>query len=497
MAAAPSPLRELAAAARGAEGFRLKTSFDLPGGASLEFEVRGARAGSRWNGYVTCCQTKGDSSKWTLNGHVTQPDDALRQLASKHPKAVLRPESVKVNMQKGTTTGAKARPIAVRAWYEAFGRPIPSPDEPAGRGKAVKTAKRTEADDVLALLATGRAGIKAFNQRLRRQISMIDLRGVDLANRRLDGIQLDGVNLDGADLSGASLVKAEFERWCFLLRLKEGSLKGAKFAGADLSKANLVNCKCAGTDFSRAIMIEANLRGGSFQRASFAGANLAKADFIKANLRGADFTGASMPEALFSCTTFDEHTKWPKGFPLPPELRWKGAGPDPRRAPTRRKKAGPKPTDFAGFLARLKKVADKSKLDKALAMLQADRFRLFAKIEADHLVGVVKSQSDPDLVYSCRLSADGAFSCCTQNLNTCGGLRGSPCKHLLVLIVGLAQAGELDPGTAHDWTQASRGRKPALDRDAMTETLLLYKGAEAGEVDWRPTETIPEDFYAL
>ena len=31
----------------------------------------------------------------------------------------------------------------------------------------------------------------------------------------------------------------------------------------------------------------------------------------------------------------------------------------------------------------------------------------------------------------------------------------------------------------------------------MTETLLRFKGAEAGEVDWRPTETIPEDFYAM
>jgi hypothetical protein len=145
----------------------------------------------------------------------------------------------------------------------------------------------------------------------------------------------------------------------------------------------------------------------------------------------------------------------------------------------------------------LKNAADPAKLDKALAMLKADRFRLFAQVEADHLVGVVKSQTDPTLVYSCRLAGDGTYACCTQNLNVCGGLRGSPCKHLLVLLVGLTQAGELDPGTAHDWTQASRGQKPLLDKDAMAETLLRYKGAEAGEVDWRPTETIPEDFYAM
>jgi hypothetical protein len=155
------------------------------------------------------------------------------------------------------------------------------------------------------------------------------------------------------------------------------------------------------------------------------------------------------------------------------------------------------PTDFAGFMKRLEKVTDSAKLDKATAMLRAESFKLYAKVHPDHLVGVVKSQTNPELVYSCRLGSDGKYGCCTQNLNICGGLRGSPCKHLLVLIVGLSKAGELDPATAHDWTQAARGQKPELDKDAMTATFLQYKGAEAGEVDWRPTETIPEDFYAM
>jgi hypothetical protein len=168
-----------------------------------------------------------------------------------------------------------------------------------------------------------------------------------------------------------------------------------------------------------------------------------------------------------------------------------------KSAPKRPATKKPPPSDLAGFLERLAKATDSAKLDKAKAMLKADRFRLFAKVTDDHLVGVVKSQGDPDLVYSCRLAKDGTYACCTQNLNVCGGLRGSPCKHLLVLLVGLTQAGQLDPATAHTWSNATRGRKAELDKDAMTETFLQYKGAEAGEVDWRPTETIPEDFYAM
>jgi len=156
-----------------------------------------------------------------------------------------------------------------------------------------------------------------------------------------------------------------------------------------------------------------------------------------------------------------------------------------------------KPADFAGFMSRLARATDSGKLDKAMSMLKAERFKLFAKVAGDHVVGIVKSQTNPGLVYSCRLAKNGNYACCTQNLNICGGLRGSPCKHLLVLIVGLAKAGELDATTAHDWTQAARGKKAELDKEVMTATFLNYKGAEAGEVDWRPTETIPEDFYAM
>jgi hypothetical protein len=153
--------------------------------------------------------------------------------------------------------------------------------------------------------------------------------------------------------------------------------------------------------------------------------------------------------------------------------------------------------DFATLMERLPQTVSGASLSKALQMLKADRFQLYAEVKVNFLVGVVKSQSDANLVYSCRLGADGTFGCCTQNLRPCGGLHGRLCKHLLVLLVGLAKAEQLDPATAEQWAQASRTQRPVLDKDAMSETFLRYKGAEAGEIDWRPTETIPEDYYAL
>jgi hypothetical protein len=153
--------------------------------------------------------------------------------------------------------------------------------------------------------------------------------------------------------------------------------------------------------------------------------------------------------------------------------------------------------DFETFLEHLRARVDTGRLGNALAMLKAERFQLFAEVKGDAVAGVVRSQSSKERVYSCRLTKGGDFSCCTQNLRACGGLQGRVCKHLLVLLVGLTKAGKLDPAAAEQWVQASKAKRPTLDKEAMGETFLRYKGAEAGEVDWRPTETIPEDYYAL
>jgi hypothetical protein len=153
--------------------------------------------------------------------------------------------------------------------------------------------------------------------------------------------------------------------------------------------------------------------------------------------------------------------------------------------------------DFATLMERLPRMVDGGRLANALAMLRAERFQLFADVKDDAIVGVVRSQTSKDRVYSCRLSSTGEFSCGTQNLRACGGLQGRICKHLLVLLVGLAKAGQLDPATAEKWVKATCRRGPVFNKDALSETFLRYKGAEAGEIDWRPTETIPEDYYAL
>ena len=156
-----------------------------------------------------------------------------------------------------------------------------------------------------------------------------------------------------------------------------------------------------------------------------------------------------------------------------------------------------KKVSLSSLFTELHKATGDSRMDKVKTMLRADRFQLFSEVTDERVTGVVKSQTDHSLFYACSMDARGRYMCCTQNLNRCGGLRGGPCKHLLVLLVGLAQGAAIDPALALQWTRATRGKEPALDKTAMSATFIRYKGAEAGEVDWRPTETIPEDYYAF
>jgi hypothetical protein len=155
------------------------------------------------------------------------------------------------------------------------------------------------------------------------------------------------------------------------------------------------------------------------------------------------------------------------------------------------------PMDFSRFMHQLEAGTDPGRLANALRMLKAERFQLFSQVEPESLVGIVRSQSSGNRIYSCRLTSEGDFACCTQNLRHCGGLGGRLCKHILVMVVGLARSGRVALADVDRWVKASRSRRPILDHDVMTATFLRYKGAEAGEIDWRPTETIPEDFYAL
>jgi uncharacterized protein YjbI with pentapeptide repeats len=410
---------------------------------------------------------------------------AMLDLVKKWTTGSVRLDSIKVKTTKSPVGGKDLRTLALAAWCEAFGSEIPTIEALKKQKETGKAKAQELREQLLQDLAGGAKGVERWNARTVEERKRAGkFHGIDLSGKVLTRADLQNLDFQGSQFTGANLTEADLS-WC--------KLQGADFQKADLTDARGSSAKLNEVNFTEACLKNVKFWGcilckANLQKADLRGAQLASADLRGANLSAASLEGASLEQAKY-----DEHTRFPKGFKPPREMKWAGTGPKPQ--PKRRKPTGP--VDVDTFMKRLEKDTDPAKLSKALAMLKAERFKLFAQIEDDYLVGVVKSQTDPDLVYSCRLGSDGSYGCCTQNLNICGGLRGSPCKHLLVLIIGLTKGGELDPTTINDWVYSSQGQKPVLDKDAMSETFLRYKGAEAGEVDWRPTETIPEDYYAL
>jgi hypothetical protein len=344
--------------------------------------------------------------------------------------------------------------------------------------------KADQREQQLGELRGGAEGVGRWNSRPDEERAAAGpYRAADLSGADLPGVNLGGLDFQGARFDGAKMTEA----W-----LLESDLRGASFKKADLAQAWCVGAKFQGTDFEGASLARCNLRTCDFHDARLAGVDLHGASLDGANLCGADLTAADLTGASFRAAKYNEKTRWPRGTEEPQGAEWVGSGSPP--------------LDFDLFLKRLERYVDPKRLARAVEMLKAERFQLYTRAENDSLVGVVRSQTDPGLVYSCRIAADGSFGCCTQNLVLCLGFprsvgrvtaQGMLCKHLLVLIVGLARKDEIDRGKVDAWLRACRDKRPTLDVDAMSETLLRYKGAQAGEIDWRPTETIPEDYYAL
>jgi uncharacterized protein YjbI with pentapeptide repeats len=424
----------------------------------------------------------------SMDARVAAPawEQGMLNLTDRWSRGRPKFETITTKAKKCPLKGEELEVLVYAAWCEALGVPVLTGEALAKEQAQIETRRSATRDKLLAELRGGKTGVANWNKRDPKDREKVgSLRDLDFSDEKMAGVDLTGLDLRGTKFDSASLRKAVI--W-------NCQLQKASFAKANLDGADVSFCKCQETSFEGASLVGAEVRTNC-QKANFRNANLTKADFTDADVCGADFTGATLDKADFEGAKFDQDTKFPDGVALPAKMVWKGIGSRPGL--TAVAAAAPGTMDFDTFFKNLDAKVEAGRMKKATSMLKAERFSLFADVSDASLVGVVKSQTNPDLVYSCRLAADGRFGCGTQNLKPCGGLQGALCKHLLVLVVGLARAGKIDPATAYAWADASAAHQPALDKDALSETFLKYKGAEAGEIDWRPTETIPEDFYAM
>jgi len=141
-------------------------------------------------------------------------------------------------------------------------------------------------------------------------LSVIDLHGADLAGLYLPDRRLLAANLTRTNLSDALLFHSD---------LRHADLRGARLERADLRGATLVGARLDQADLSNADLEDANL-----QRVSFAEALLDGCKLVTVDLRGADLSRAHLEGVVFGPIMYDRETKWPDGYPIPPNesLTW-------------------------------------------------------------------------------------------------------------------------------------------------------------------------------
>jgi len=341
---------------------------------------------------------------------------------------------------------------------------------------------------LMAQLQKGPEGIKLWNASPNGELLVagIDLEKYSFKDKDLTGIQLSGQDAAEANFENATLTDATFTG----TNLAKTNFRKSMLDGANFSRATANN-----SDFSGASMKKIFSFEGSFKKCKFRDVDMSDSKLEKCDLSGADFTDAKLNHFFLQHCSVDEKTVFPPSFTNFTGLVWKGTGTNPY-VDVAALSASAHCDNLDEFIDYLHDNLDESRMHKATAMLKKDRFQLFCEVSDEAIHGVVRSQTDADLVYSCSLNAKGHFCCCSQNLKLCGGLSGALCKHLLVLLIGMAKVGSIDYSRTALWCVASKAERPKLDKPAMTAVFLKYKGAQAGEIDWRPTETIPEDYYS-
>lgn len=491
-------LRELETIAKAAERIQTEVTFDLPDGSTVSVSID-AKSGSYSRVYVN---TKHANS--SRGAYVESLAAALQDAAHTWGKGTLKVDEITVKSSKSPVGGKDLRRVVVAAWCEVCGiEPPAAPEAKAGKaGKPTKAqAQRAALDALLEDLRSGPEGVARWNARSHEAWGKLgkdaSFARSELTGARLDGIELHGLDFslstfNGASLRGADVVDAT---------LDQASLVGADLTGATFAKTSMKGADLRQTKLDGATLRDCDLSGDSkLSKASLVGAKLPGVKIVSdamdsvvlqdVDLCGTDLAGCRMYEGTKHTGTFDGYTRFPPSWKPPAGLV------GPRDAKGMHKPAADASFDLGDFLARLKVTVGTSSYDKGKKLLARSRFKLFHQVDDEQMVAIVKSESDASLLYACILGAKG-YSCCTHNLNRCGGLGVGPCKHMMVMILGLAQAGAVDPLKVDAWVQASKKSAARFDKDAAAEVFLRYKGAEAGEIDWRPTETVPEDFYAF
>lgn len=324
------------------------------------------------------------------------------------------------------------------------------------------------------------ASLASLNKEKPVQPHRFQFRDTDLRDVIFQGLNVSQLKFDKSDMTNASFVEAVAVHTTF-----ENSI----LRNADFSKVNAEDAYFLQADMQNFVSVK-----GSFKNANFRNANLKGATFDKANLQGANFVDAALDECSFKACPVNEKTTLPDKVGGYPGVVWKGMGRNPYSTEGRGR-VGKDCANLEDLLTSMQMDFDSNRLKKATTMLKANPLQLFVELQENSVQGILKSETDESLTYLCYINNTGTYGCFTQNMNVCGGQTESICKHLFVILIGLASVGELSWSDVAVWTQtASRNGPYYCDENAMAALFKRFKQAEFGQVAWEPIETNPVNY---
>ncbi|MBX9721825.1 MAG: pentapeptide repeat-containing protein [Candidatus Obscuribacterales bacterium] len=358
------------------------------------------------------------------------------------------------------------------------------------RNKLVATYKREFKEKMLAKLISGTTGVAEWNSaatELRSEFYTVYWTESELAGLDLRGAKMESMKLYGSNFTGADLRKASFD--CSLLA-------NANFQYARLEGALLDRVSADSADFSNASLVRASLKFADLRNCSFNRTDLAGAILNYSRLNGVDLSTAVLTGTRFDCARYDESTNLPVNFCQWSKMRWEGKSKDPYYIHVEQEISNAKVSDFDEFIESLRLHVNQNQLESALKTLKTEVLQLFFERRATSMVCVLNNSRHSRVAHVCTLSKEGTYSCCTQDLNACRGLKGYICKHLLGLSIALTKTGELGLTDTLRWILACKLQKPKLEREFCAEVLLKYKGSAASEENWTRVETRPDEYIS-
>lgn len=303
--------------------------------------------------------------------------------------------------------------------------------------------------------------------------ALAECQNVNLAGLNLAGIEFSHLDASGANLERADLTNALFRQTILQhARLGRAILKGANLGGADCRGASAEKVDLSGT----------TMQGADWRGANLREANLKKANLHQARFQAADLSDANLSEVAAHGTQYDDSTRFPDGYK--PGTGWVSTSATEE----------PAPADFNAFYHQLSNLVAHLGRD-VFSLHGAQVAPLWAQVTEDGLRGVVPEAANATTFRACHLSSAGAHQCGTQNFTLCEDAAKGLCKHLVALLLDLAKTERLPLGDAARWARLSLAHEGQLDKNLLAAIFAQY--ADSTQSDYRPNETLPEDYYAL